>query len=184
MQSPPDGEPGDAGNSSFSLGSMSGTWVLDKKRGEPSMRGYLETMGVTDIAIEAHEKAELEHETYHTIDWQNQNFKIKKLSRVTDLELDLKLGIEHSQNLPDNRVKTILATSENPTQSIKIVSRLPTMNGMASVVDTKTLQRDGSGTLILVQTLVITNERSGATNTTTRYFLPHQGEISRASTAK
>merc|ERR1719310_2274924 len=107
MQSPHDGEPGD---SSFSLGSMSGTWVLDKKRGEPSMRGYLETMGVAAIAIEAHEKAELDHETYHTIEFQNQNFKIKKLSRVTDLELDLKLGIEHTQNLPDNRVKTILAT--------------------------------------------------------------------------
>lgn len=175
---------GEPGSSSFSLGSMSGTWVLDKKRGQPSMRGYLETMGVTDIAIEAHEKAELEHETYHTIDWQNQNFKIKKLSRVTDLELDLRLGSELSQSLPDNRVKTILATSDDPTQSIKIVSRLPTMNGMANVVDTKTLQRDEAGTLILVQTLVITNERSGATNTTTRYFLPHQGEINRASTAK
>ena len=34
------------------LGSMNGTWILDKRRGSPSMRGYLETMGVTELAIE------------------------------------------------------------------------------------------------------------------------------------
>lgn len=165
------------------LGTMNGTWVLDKRRGSPSMRGYLETMGVTELAIEAHEKGESEHDTINIIEFDEEYFKIKKLSRVTDLSLELKLGQEFRQELPGDRVKTVLATSDNPGQSVKIISRMPTMNGMACVVDTKSLQREGE-LLILIQTLVIRNERSGKEHTTLRYFVPHQGEIVPAVTAK
>lgn len=148
------------------------------------MRGYLEAMGVTQLAIEAHEKGESEHDTINIIEFDDLSFKIKKLSRVTDLALDLKLGQEFRQNLPGDRVKTVLATSDDPGKSVRIISRMPTMNGMACVVDTKTLQREGN-LLIMVQTLVIKNERTGKEHTTTRYFVPHQGEIGPAAvTAK
>ena len=106
------------------------------------------------------------------------------MSRVTDLGLELKLGQEFRQTLPGDRVKTVLATSDNPGQSVRIISRMPTMNGVATVVDTKTLQREDN-ILVLVQTLVLKNERSGKEHTTVRYFVPHQGEIGPAAvTAK
>ena len=163
---------------------MNGTWILDKRRGSPSMRGYLETMGVTELAIEAHEKGESEHETMNVIAFDDTTFRIRKLSRVTDLELDLRLGEEFRLTLPGDRIKTVLATSDDPGRSVRIVSRMPTMNGMAKVVDTKTLQREGN-ILVLVQTLVIVNERSGKEHTTVRYFVPYQGEIGPAAvTAK
>jgi hypothetical protein len=174
------GEPNVCGT----LGTMNGTWRLDKLRGKPTMRGYLETMGVPELAIEAHEKGEEDHETLHTIDFSDTHFKIKKQSRVTDMGLDLILGEERSLNLPGDRVKTTIATTENPGQQVKIVSRMPTMNGMANVVDTKTLQREGN-LLVLVQTLTIKNELSGMEHTTTRYFVPHEGaSIPLAATAK
>jgi hypothetical protein len=173
-----------ASSSGGILGTMNGTWILDKRRGSPSMRGYLETMGVTELAIEAHEKGESEHETMNVIAFDDTTFRIRKLSRVTDLELDLRLGEEFRLTLPGDRIKTVLATSDDPGRSVRIVSRMPTMNGMAKVVDTKTLQREGN-ILVLVQTLVIVNERSGKEHTTVRYFVPYQGEIGPAAvTAK
>ena len=166
------------------LGTMHGTWILDKSRGHPSMRGYLETMGVTELAIEAHEKGEAEHDTIHIIDFTDTTFGIKKMSRVTDLGLELKLGEEFRQPMSGDRVKTVLATSDCPGQSVRIVSRMPTMNGVASVVDTKTLTREGS-LLVMVQILTITNEMTGKEHTTVRYFVPYDGEISApAATAK
>jgi hypothetical protein len=155
---------------------MNGTWILDKSRGEPSMRGFLETMGVSEFAIEAHDKGESDHDTINIIHFDEEYFKIKKLSRVTNLELELKLGVEFAQALPGDRVKTVVATSDCPGQCVSIVSRMPTMNGMATVNDNKTLKREGNK-LVLVQTLLIRNEQTGQENTTVRYFLPHQGEI-------
>lgn len=166
------------------LGTMNGTWILDKRRGSPSMRGFLETMCVTELAIEAHEKGESEHDTINIIEFDDDYFKIKKLSRVTDLYLELTLGEEYRQKLPGDRIKTVLATSDNIGRSVRIVSRMPTMNGLVTVVDTKTLQRE-SNILILIQTLVILNESSGKEHTTVRYFIPFEGEIGPAAvTAK
>ena len=45
------------------------------------------------------------------------------------------------------------------------MSRMPTMNRMACDIDTKTLQREG-GLLILAQTLVARNKRTGREKTT------------------
>lgn len=80
---------------------------------------------------------------------------------MTDLGLELELGVEKQEVLTGDRVKTILATSDNPGKDVRIISQMPTMNGLATVIDTKVLQREESGTLLLVQTLVIKNERSG-----------------------
>lgn len=178
------GKPPPAAAAPSGLGTMNGTWILDKRRGSPSMRGYLEAMGVAEEAIEAHEKGESEHDTINIIEFDDETFKIKKMSRVTDLSLELKLGQEFRQTMPGDRVKTILATSDDPGRSVRIVSTMPTMNGVATVVDTKTLHRE-ENLLILVQTLVIRNERTGNEHTTTRYFTPHEGEIGPAAvTAK
>ena len=38
---------------------LNGAWKLDKTRGEPSLRGFLETMGVSELAIVAHEKGKI-----------------------------------------------------------------------------------------------------------------------------
>ena len=35
---------------------LNGAWKLDKTRGEPSLRGFLEAMCVSQLAIIAHEK--------------------------------------------------------------------------------------------------------------------------------
>jgi hypothetical protein len=166
------------------LGSMNGTWILDKTRGQPSMRGYLETMGVTQLAIEAHEKGEEEHDTIHIIEFANNTFTIKKMSRVNDLQLELTLDEEISLSMPGDRTKTIIATSDNPGQTVKIISRMPTINGMARVIDEKTLTRE-QNLLVLVQKLTIKNELNGNEHTTTRYFIPYHGELpDSAATAK
>jgi len=47
--------------------SLSGSWILDKNRGNWSMRGYLETLNVPELAIQANEKGETELDTIHTI---------------------------------------------------------------------------------------------------------------------
>ena len=165
------------------LGSMNGAWILDKSRGQPSMRGYLETMGVTELAIEANEKGEEEHDTIHIIEFAENEFSIRKMSRVNDLSLELKLGKELQLAMPGDRTKTITATSDNP-QHVIIVSRMPTINGMAHVIDEKTLVRE-QNLLVLVQKLTIKNELNGNENTTIRYFIPYQGEIPEsAATAK
>jgi len=141
------------------------------------MRGYLETMGVTELAIEAHEKGESEHDTIHIIEFSNENtFTIKKMSRVNDLSLELTLGKELKLPMPGNRTKTILATSDSPGQNVKILSRMPTINGMANVTDEKTLVRE-QNLLVLVQKLTIKNELNGNEHTTVRYFIPYQGDI-------
>jgi hypothetical protein len=158
------------------LGSMNGTWILDKSRGQPSMRGYLETMGVTPLAIEAHEKGEEEHDTINIIEFTDNYFSIKKMSRVNDLSLELTLGEEVRLAMPGDRIKTIMATSDHPGQDVTIVSRMPTMNGIAHVIDEKTLVREHN-LLVLVQKLTIKNELNGNSNTTIRYFVPYQGDL-------
>lgn len=144
------------------------------------MKGYLETMGVTELAIEAHEKGESEHNTFHTIELDEQRVKIIKKSRVNnDLVVDLELGKESLQQLPlGDRVKRSLALSNGPTH-LEIKSSLSTMNGLARVVDTKNLiQEDGKS--VLVQQLTITNEQRGTSHTQTRYFNAFDGDTSTA----
>ena len=138
------------------------------------MRGYLETMGVTEMAIEAHEKGESERDTFHTIELDDKKVKITKRSRVNnDLVVDLELGKENVQHLPPpgDRVKRSLAISNDETH-LEIRSSLNTMNGMARVLDVKNLVQEEDKT-VLVQELTVTNEQMGTTHTTTRYFNPY-----------
>lgn len=156
---------------------LNGCWILDKSQGEWSMRGYLETMAVNDLAIGAHEKGENEYDTYHTIEIDRQKVKITKRSRVNaDLVVDLPLGKEYVEHLPPgDRAKKSFAESQHMGH-LKIRSSLHTVNGVANVTDLKNLERNVGGDpskTRVVQTLTIQNEHTQKTHTTTRYFIPY-----------
>lgn len=152
--------------------SLNGSWMLDKTRGEWSMRHYLAVMDVDPLAIEAHEKGEIEADTIHTIELTDQRFKVVKRSRVNnDLVVELTLGMEQTQLLPPgNRFKKSTARSNHPGH-VEIISSIQTVNGTACVIDTKLLVQEEAGT-ILQQTLAITNENSHKTCSTVRIFKP------------
>jgi hypothetical protein len=153
--------------------SLNGVWVLDKNRGTWTMRGYLETLHVTELAIQAHEKGESDHDTFHSITLDKERVRIVKRSRVNnDLVVDLKLGEEDVQYLqPGDRAKKSLAVSEHPGH-LEIASSLMTMNGMAKIKDTKTLVQETDKS-VLIQELTIVNEETEQTNTVQRYFNPY-----------
>mmetsp|Transcript_28465 Transcript_28465/g.42225 ORF Transcript_28465/g.42225 Transcript_28465/m.42225 type:complete len:197 (-) Transcript_28465:148-738(-) len=160
--------------------SLNGKWLLDRNRGNPSVLGFLETMGVSPLAIEANEKGDADHDTIHDITLTQTNYTIKKLSRVNDMILDVTLGDEQVKPLlPGDRIKRTLATSEH-LGHVLIVSSMPTMNGVARVTDEKHLLQetamDGTPRSIYVQKLTIVNESTLTSNVTTRYFLPFEGE--------
>mmetsp|Transcript_5453 Transcript_5453/g.8010 ORF Transcript_5453/g.8010 Transcript_5453/m.8010 type:complete len:189 (+) Transcript_5453:101-667(+) len=162
-----------AASPSMKRTTLSGCWKLDKTRGTPSMRGYLETMGVNEMAIEAHEKGESEHDTIHTITIDGQHLKIVKRSRVNnDLKVDLEFGKESVETMSGGRVKKMLATSDNP-QHVDIRSSLNTMNGMALVTDVKRLQQEEGEKSVLIQELSVINEQTGNEHLTKRYFIPY-----------
>eukprot|EP00546_Thalassionema_frauenfeldii_P004849 CAMPEP_0178925476 /NCGR_PEP_ID=MMETSP0786-20121207/17936_1 /TAXON_ID=186022 /ORGANISM="Thalassionema frauenfeldii, Strain CCMP 1798" /LENGTH=183 /DNA_ID=CAMNT_0020600367 /DNA_START=36 /DNA_END=587 /DNA_ORIENTATION=- len=145
--------------------SLDGCWILDRSRGCPSMRPYLETMGVDELAIQANEKGDAEHDTYNTItsldgsgtEQQNKKVIIVKRSRVNnDLTVELELEKEFVQKLaPGDREKKTLAT------------------GLASIVDEKKLVQEETGGTSLLQELTITNVVTGDSHTTLRYFVPY-----------
>lgn len=166
---------------------LSGSWILDKSRGEWSMRGYLETLNVPELAIQANEKGENELDTIHAIELSDEKVKITKRSRVNNnLVLELAFGEELVEYLkPDDRPKKQLATTEDPGKHLKIVSSLLTVNGMAHVTDIKRLEQETKGS-VLIQELTINNPASNKTHTTTRYFNPHDeksGELGAAMAA-
>jgi hypothetical protein len=153
--------------------SLNGCWILDKTVGDWSMNKYLETMQVDPLAIEAHDKADKENDTFHTIELDSKQVKITKRSRVNnDVVVQLELGKEQTEFLPPgNRPKRTLARSEGPMH-LEIQSSLQTMNGKASVSDIKRLKTINDKTY-LVQELSIINEGTQQSCTTTRYFIPY-----------
>jgi hypothetical protein len=160
--------------------SLNGKWVLDRNRGNPSVRDFLETMGVSPLAIEANEKGDADHDTIHDITLTQTQYAIKKLSRVNDMNLNVSLGIEQVKPLlPGERIKRTLATSAH-LGNVIIVSSMPTMNGVARVTDEKNLVQetaiDGTPRSIYVQKLTILNENTQISCDTNRYFLPFEGE--------
>lgn len=147
-------------------------------------------MGVSELAIEANEKGDCEHNTIHDITLTPTQFTIKKLSRVNDMILDVTLGTEQLKPLlPGDRIKKTLATSDHPGH-VKVESTMPTMNGVARVTDIKTLVQENAQdvnnnsndpttrtTSIYVQQLTILNESTQKSHVTTRYFVPFEGEV-------
>jgi hypothetical protein len=173
---------------------IAGCWMLDKSRDNWSMNEYLQTMNVDPLAIEAHEKGEKEHDTFHTIDFVDRGkVRIVKRSRVNnDVVVELVLGRESIQYLqPSNRPKRSMATSDHSGHLCIKSSLVTTDHGTAVVTDTKRLQtsevepetKDESVTnqtsksddVVLVQELTIVNEETGKSHTTIRYFNPYYG---------
>ncbi|GAX18498.1 hypothetical protein FisN_10Hh304 [Fistulifera solaris] len=155
---------------------LEGTWILDKTRPDWSMTPYLQTMQVDPLAIEAHEKGDLEADTFHTIQFLPGNrVQLIKRSRVNnDLVVDLELGMEQVEHLsPGQRPKTMIATADRARTFLEIQSTLQTMgNGTASVRDIKRLHHENEA-VVLIQELTITNERTGASHSLQRTFLPY-----------
>lgn len=164
---------------------LNGAWILEKSRGLWSMRGYLETLNVPELAIQANEKGENELDTVHTIELKDETIKITKRSRVNNnLVVELTLGKELVEYLkPDDRPKKQLATTEDPGKHLKIVSSLLTVNGMAHVTDIKRLVQEDKGS-ILIQELTISNPESNKSHTATRYFNPHDEPIASERTGE
>ena len=156
---------------------LEGTWILDKTRADWSMTPYLQTMQVDPLAIEAHEKGDIEADTFHTIHFTNDNrVNVVKRSRVNnDLVVDLELGMEQLEHLtPGQRPKTMIATADRARCFLEIQSTLETMsNGTASVRDLKRLQHAEDGSVYLLQELTITNERTEQSHSLQRMFLPY-----------
>lgn len=156
---------------------LEGTWILDKTRPDWSMTPYLETMQVDPLAIEAHEKGDIEADTFHTIQFHENRVTIIKRSRVNnDLVVDLELGMEQIEYLsPGQRPKTMIATADRERCFLEIQSSLQTMsNGTASVTDVKRLQhKEEDGSVYLLQELTIMNERTGQSHSLQRIFLPY-----------
>eukprot|EP00531_Pseudo-nitzschia_arenysensis_P008432 CAMPEP_0116143456 /NCGR_PEP_ID=MMETSP0329-20121206/15464_1 /TAXON_ID=697910 /ORGANISM="Pseudo-nitzschia arenysensis, Strain B593" /LENGTH=230 /DNA_ID=CAMNT_0003638785 /DNA_START=37 /DNA_END=729 /DNA_ORIENTATION=- len=164
---------------------LNGGWILDKSRGEWSMRGYLETLNVPELAIQANEKGESELDTVHVIELNDEKVKITKRSRVNNnLVVELVFGNELVEYLkPDQRTKKQLATTEDPGKHLKIESSLLTVNGMAHVVDIKRLVQEEKGS-VLIQELTITNPESQKSHTTTRYFNPKDEPVGSEKTGE
>ena len=161
--------------------SLNGVWILDRSRGSPSVRGFLETMGVHELPSEANEKGDADHDTVHDITLTDTQYKIKKLSRVNDMVLEVTLGKEHVKPLlPGERLKRTLATSEH-SGHVRVESSMPTMKGVARVTDIKTLvqekSEDGRHSSVYIQQLTIVNDSTQKSNITTRYFVPFHGEV-------
>jgi hypothetical protein len=130
-------------------------------------------MGVTELAIQAHEKGEIENDTFITIELEPPKVKLTKRSRVNnDLTVELELNKESVEELPPgDRVKLSLATSQS-LEHLEIKSSLTTMNGMARIVDIKTIVQEDDKT-VLIQELTVTNEQRGVSHKTIRYFNPY-----------
>lgn len=139
------------------------------------MRQYLETMVVNELAIQVNEKGEeLELDTYHTMELTDLTVKIIKRSCVNnDVVVELTLDQELVEYLPPgDREKKMLATSVDP-QHVQIESSLLTVNALAKVLDIKTFLVQEEDTSILKQELTITNDSTGKSHTTVRYFVPY-----------
>ena len=95
---------------------LNGAWILDKSQKNWSMNNYLRVMHVDPVAVEAHEKGELEFDTIHTINMDRKKVKIVKRSRVNnDFVVELTFGQEELISLPPgDRPKRSLATTDGP----------------------------------------------------------------------
>ena len=151
---------------------VNGTWRLDVDRGDP-MGPYLTVMNCSEMAIEAMEKGEKEVETIHRLSIKNNELRIQKKSRVNDVDERYKLNekiittISNKKDGSDCKQKSTFVTSEdNGKTSVTIKTIMPTINGLAEVVDARRLETGN----VMYQELTITNFDTSVSSTTKRWF--------------
>jgi len=92
-----------------------------------------------------------------------------------------KSGLSGSEFLNQGEMVKITTATSNDLGHVEVKSTMPTINGLASVIDVKTLihetDSNGQPRSVYVQELTIRNEKTGKANTTTRYFLPFHGNL-------
>ena len=101
--------------------SLNGSWILDKNRGDWSMRGYLETLNVPELAIQANEKGENELDTIHTIEITSTTTSegIKKESGPIEEEDDDEE--QQEQQHSNNKVKIIKRSRVNNDLIVELI---------------------------------------------------------------
>ena len=133
-------------------------------------------------------KGEQEHETIHIIYLSDKHYKIKKLSRVNDLEEEYQLNEETIKIYPPGDRKKVTIATSNGLHHINIHTKMPTMNGLAEVTDIKTLitkdhelfPKDANNKegidVFLLQELTIKNIAMDRTHTSRRFYVPYHDE--------
>jgi hypothetical protein len=204
-----------AANEPEQRASLNGAWILDKtphpNAGDWSMKHYLAVLNVDPLAIEAHVKGEMLHDTIHTIYMNERQLHVTKRTREKNsVKTVLEFGRRHVEYwLPGNREKSSLATrlSNNNNddelgKKFQIQSTLPTVNGEAHVTEICELlvvpeeegvhstsggdhdtSRGITTRTFMLQTLTIVNQRTGQQSTTKRYFLPYRDVAPAAAAA-
>jgi hypothetical protein len=125
--------------------SLNGAWILDKTtrpKEEWSLKHYLAVLNAHPLAIEAHDKGEMEHDIIHTIYMDPSELQVTKGSSRFKHENDgvkvvLKFGQRHVEHLPPgNREKSSIATTTTTnisddefSKKFQIESTLELVNG-------------------------------------------------------
>lgn len=163
------------------VGSLSCPWLLVKERSE-SMVPYLRLMGLSEMAIEAWTKAEMETDTYKVIDFlgppsRPSGVRIMKQDRVQNQATEYSFGSEvRTESKLKGQPKKVLVAFKNKGHLV-VKSILPLKNGsICSLVETL---RASQGPMVgdaglreetMHQELVATNLTGGKSVTVHRYY--------------
>lgn len=168
---------------------LDGMWILDKSRGEWSMKHCLEVMNINPMIIDSHCIGELDNDSIQTIQFDKEKHSVRIIKKNyignDDIVIDLQLDIEHIEYLPPgNREKRTIAIVDTRNTSssycnLEIKSNLHTFNGYISIIDSEYVVQerisDNDNNItrsVLVQEMTITNARTKKQHKTTRYFNP------------
>lgn len=158
--------------------SLNGTWILDKSRGQPMMRGHLEAMGVDKALVDEQDKIDQTYDVVHEIHLTPTTLTVMKYnprSGKMEMATDVMLGMVKAEAMRGGgeHSKTTLARSHDMSH-IRVEVRLPTSGTSAiNLLDMRSMEQSEYGP-VMVQTLSTHDEQSGKHYTTTRYFLPYQ----------
>eukprot|EP00563_Minutocellus_polymorphus_P011092 CAMPEP_0181075078 /NCGR_PEP_ID=MMETSP1070-20121207/29925_1 /TAXON_ID=265543 /ORGANISM="Minutocellus polymorphus, Strain NH13" /LENGTH=254 /DNA_ID=CAMNT_0023156201 /DNA_START=110 /DNA_END=874 /DNA_ORIENTATION=+ len=158
--------------------SLNGTWILDKRHGQPTMRGHLEALGVDKSLMDEQDKIDQTYDVVHEIHLTPTTLTVMKYnprSGKMEMATDVMLGMVKAEAMRGGgeHSKTTLARSHDMSH-IRVEVRLPTSGTSAiNLLDMRSMEQSEYGP-VMVQTLSTHDEQSGKHYTTTRYFLPYQ----------
>jgi hypothetical protein len=163
-------------------GTLCNKWILDKRLGSPSLRGYFEAMNISKEMAESHVKKDEAMDIMCHIDLTTDVFKIRAFY-IQDVEnppqiLIAPLGKEQVERAGAKRT---IYTSDSPSHVVMKRS-MHTVTGYAEICDTKevvythTIELPEGYTeqpeFMMRQTMTVENHESKKTHTIIRYYLP------------